>query len=482
MLTDDHGSAVLPKFFISSDRMRSTAYSPSSCSLALLAADGAALVSICVLGSIIGANEWLGRPGQMSDLLVFLMLVAPPIAYLALRGRYQVQAPCSAERMPVVEAALYAGIVALCIPSVEAASISGGVDARPAAIAAVALFPLAATAGNLIAKWLLVRSGRWQQPSLIVGLPTDIAEVQQAIASSPELGCRTVGQINPHDILNRTDAPSLAAMLQQFGASHLLIAGQGGLQREIIECALRERIPFDVVIAPRLLPYFAWSPRRLETSGTVLLSSRIGLAAPMARSLKAAMDVAIALVMIVGLSPLLAAIAFVCCLDGGPALFRHRRVGANGRHFNCLKFRTMVLDSERILQETLAQDPAMAAEWAANQKLVNDPRVTRIGNFLRKSSLDELPQLFNVLCLQMSLVGPRPIVDSEVAFYGRDIAHYYATRPGITGLWQVSGRSGTSYARRVQLDVWYVTNWTIWTDLALLLKTIPAVLSSRGAH
>jgi undecaprenyl-phosphate galactose phosphotransferase len=163
-------------------------------------------------------------------------------------------------------------------------------------------------------------------------------------------------------------------------------------------------------------------------------------------------------------------------------LFAHRRIGAGGRHFYCLKFRTMVVNADQVLQQILATDPERAAEWRATHKLRDDPRVTRLGKLLRQMSLDEVPQLLNVIRLEMSLVGPRPIVDSEIAHYGEDIAHYYALRPGLTGLWQVSGRSDTSYARRVRLDVWYVNNWTIWHDLAVLLKTIPAVLRREGAR
>jgi undecaprenyl-phosphate galactose phosphotransferase len=141
----------------------------------------------------------------------------------------------------------------------------------------------------------------------------------------------------------------------------------------------------------------------------------------------------------------------------------------------------MVIDAELRLQQLLATDPAAAAEWAATQKLTADPRVTGIGTVLRRTSLDELPQLLNVLRGQMSLVGPRPIVAAEVSRYGDNIASYYAVRPGVTGLWQVSGRSETSYARRVQLDTTYVRNWSFWQDLAILLRTIPAVLARRGA-
>jgi len=150
--------------------------------------------------------------------------------------------------------------------------------------------------------------------------------------------------------------------------------------------------------------------------------------------------------------------------------------------FDCLKFRSMGVDADSVLRRLLANDPEAADEWAATQKLRDDPRITRIGRFLRASSLDELPQLLNVVRGEMSLVGPRPIVRAEVARYGSNIEHYYAAKPGLTGLWQVSGRSDMSYARRVQLDVWYVRNWSLWHDIAILFKTVPAVCLQRGAH
>jgi undecaprenyl-phosphate galactose phosphotransferase len=214
----------------------------------------------------------------------------------------------------------------------------------------------------------------------------------------------------------------------------------------------------------------------------MLLSYRDGLSRPMPRLFKAIFDVTFAILLLFIASPLLLIIAAIVRLDGGPVLFAHRRIGAGGRHFYCLKFRTMVVHADQVLQQILATDPERAAEWRATHKLRDDPRVTRLGKLLRQMSLDEVPQLLNVIRLEMSLVGPRPIVDSEIAHYGEDIAHYYALRPGLTGLWQVSGRSDTSYARRVRLDVWYVNNWTIWHDLAVLLKTIPAVLRREGAR
>ncbi|MBY0406141.1 MAG: sugar transferase, partial [Rickettsiales bacterium] len=144
--------------------------------------------------------------------------------------------------------------------------------------------------------------------------------------------------------------------------------------------------------------------------------------------------------------------------------------------------RSMVANSAEVLEQYLAANPEAREEWDADQKLKNDPRITAVGAFLRKTSLDELPQLINVLRGEMSLVGPRPIVTAEVDKYDYDIAHYYRVSPGITGLWQVSGRNDVSYAQRVQMDSWYVRNWSLWHDIAILCKTVPALLQSRGAY
>jgi exopolysaccharide production protein ExoY len=163
-------------------------------------------------------------------------------------------------------------------------------------------------------------------------------------------------------------------------------------------------------------------------------------------------------------------------------VFRPPRVGFGGKQFDCLKFRTMVSDAPERLREHLASDPAAAAEWAATQKLRNDPRVTLIGALLRQSSLDELPQLFNVLKGEMSIVGPRPVTEEELTKYGTFLGAYVACRPGITGLWQVSGRSGTSYEQRVECDTFYARQWSLYLDAKILIVTIPSVLFSEGAY
>jgi exopolysaccharide production protein ExoY len=166
---------------------------------------------------------------------------------------------------------------------------------------------------------------------------------------------------------------------------------------------------------------------------------------------------------------------------GRPVLFGHNRIGHDGRAFRCYKFRTMINGAEDVLRQYLASNPEAEKEWRETHKLRNDPRITPLGAFLRKSSIDELPQLINVLRGDMSCVGPRPIVTDELARYGEKAADYLRARPGLTGAWQVSGRTSLSYADRVALDAEYVRHWSVWKDLLILAKTVPAVLSFEDA-
>ncbi|WP_235524907.1 sugar transferase [Caulobacter sp. Root1455] len=195
------------------------------------------------------------------------------------------------------------------------------------------------------------------------------------------------------------------------------------------------------------------------------------------------LDIAVALLALIFIIPLLATIAVAIKLaDGGPVLFSHRRIGRDGQPFGCLKFRSMVVNAEERLARLLAVDELARQEWLKDHKLRDDPRVTPLGSFLRRSSLDELPQLFNVLRGEMSIVGPRPIVQAEVARYGRRFASYCAVRPGITGLWQVSGRNDVSYRRRVACDVVYARRKSLGRDVFIIVWTVPAVLKGQGSY
>ena len=181
-------------------------------------------------------------------------------------------------------------------------------------------------------------------------------------------------------------------------------------------------------------------------------------------------------------SPVLITVCLALWLQGGPVIYRHRRVGRGGRTFECLKFRTMIPNADQVLRELLETNPELKREWVEDHKLRNDPRVTLVGRFLRRSSLDELPQLWNVLRGEMSLVGPRPIIREEMLRYGRNIRDYLAGKPGITGLWQIMGRNDTSYRRRVALDTYYVRNCSLVLDLYVLARTAGVVLSKSGAY
>jgi exopolysaccharide production protein ExoY len=168
--------------------------------------------------------------------------------------------------------------------------------------------------------------------------------------------------------------------------------------------------------------------------------------------------------------------------DPGPVIFCHVRVGQGGRRFACLKFRSMVADSDKVLKSLLESDPVARMEWERSQKLTNDPRITTVGKFLRQSSLDELPQLINVIRGDMSLVGPRPVVPTEVGRYGDKLGLYLQARPGITGIWQVSGRNDCGYDQRIEMDANYVRNWRLSADIVILTRTLGAVIARKGSY
>ena len=228
------------------------------------------------------------------------------------------------------------------------------------------------------------------------------------------------------------------------------------------------RKPLNFVVAGA-----KWSPPAREIS-----NPRRVVSAGAKRSL----DLSLAAASLLVFLPLFLLIGLALLTQGRPLLIRHRRVGRGGALFPCLKFRTMVVNGDEVLRDHLANDPAAQEEWARSQKLKNDPRVTPLGKFLRKSSLDELPQLFNVIRGEMSLVGPRPIVPAEALHYGEHIEKYHAVRPGLTGPWQVSGRSDVSYNQRVHLDCRYVETRNFRGDIGIMLMTIPAVLKSKGSY
>lgn len=223
--------------------------------------------------------------------------------------------------------------------------------------------------------------------------------------------------------------------------------------------------------------------RPVEIGDVLCFKVRQNLLDPKRLALKRAMDLFLSVVGGIAIFPILVLIALAIKLESrGPVFFRQNRIGRGGQTIHILKFRTMVRNAEEVLQTYLQENPDLREEWEADQKLRNDPRITKVGAWLRKTSLDELPQLWNVVWGEMSLVGPRPIVDDEIVKYGSAFISYTRVRPGMTGLWQVSGRNDLSYKQRVHLDRFYICNWSTWLDILILAKTFPVVLGRKGAY
>ncbi len=260
----------------------------------------------------------------------------------------------------------------------------------------------------------------------------------------------------------------LSDVPQEF-LDYIISSKQGGFDR--------------LILVPNLEQISSYGATSFDFGGVLGLEVRHNLLDIRQQALKRTMD--ILLVSLGGLiiSPLLILLIILVVIDSkGSPFYGQTRIGRGGKKFKALKFRSMVRDADVILKDYLEKHPELRKEWEATFKLKNDPRVTRLGRFIRKYSLDEFPQLLNVLRGEMSLVGPRPIVDDEVNHYGDTFNPYTWVRPGITGMWQVSGRSDTAYAERVHLDEYYVRNWSIWLDIYILIKTFAAVIRKEGAY
>jgi undecaprenyl-phosphate galactose phosphotransferase len=348
---------------------------------------------------------------------------------------------------------------------------------------------IAAAVAILLARGLYRRhlrnKGQWRVPTLLVGNGDTALDTRAALDSEAGLGYDIVAQIDNLPAAYLKAGRSWDRLCAQYGADYVVVALDGGeldKAEHPIAQLTRDSVPFSISSPRRNLPILDMAPQYFFAHDVKLLTYSSGLEQPMPRFIKRAFDIVVSATLLLLISPIMAVLALMVKRDGGPALFGHNRIGKDAKVFNCLKFRSMIHNSQAVLERHLAEHPEARAEWEADHKLKNDPRVTRFGSFLRRSSLDELPQLINVLKGEMSLVGPRPIVEGEVSKYQCDIAHYYRVSPGITGLWQVSGRNDVTYKQRVQLDSWYVRNWSLWHDVAIMCKTVPALLKRSGAY
>ncbi|WP_237363564.1 undecaprenyl-phosphate galactose phosphotransferase WbaP [Vibrio marisflavi] len=335
--------------------------------------------------------------------------------------------------------------------------------------------------------------GFWQWPTFIIGCGENAREAYLALKSEKRMGFNVKAFIAPDDC--QCDSPIEGipllrvdiASLRNIKNAQVFIALEY-TQFELCDFWLRKLAAkklrnISVIPSLRGIPLHGTDISHFFSHEALMLRVRNNLARRSARVMKRCFDVIVSSLLLLVLSPVMLFIGWKVSRDGGAPTYGHERIGQHGKKFKCLKFRSMICNSQEVLEQLLESDPQAKAEWDRDFKLKNDPRITPIGHFIRKTSLDELPQLWCVLKGEMSLVGPRPIVQKELEqYYGENSDYYLMAKPGMTGLWQVSGRNDVDYDTRIYLDGWYVKNWSMWYDIAMLFKTVGVVLRSDGAY
>ena len=348
--------------------------------------------------------------------------------------------------------------------------------------------------GRWVGKKILAKIGLWNKPVLLIGAGQTAEILMSRFLNDPAIGYRVIGILEDEPWTRPLckQVPYLGGfdaavdVVRRTGVQDVMVTAPG-LGKEQLLDLLYKLQPYThrISFVPDLfgVPLSNLEMDTVVPDRTLLLHVKNNLAERRNRFVKRSIDIVAGSLIFLAATPVLLLIALAICLESpGAPIFAHWRVGRSGRPFPCLKFRTMVRNSAEILESLLCEDSSAREEWENDFKLRCDPRITRVGAFLRRTSLDELPQLLNVVVGQMSLVGPRPIIREEVAKYGEAIADYHLVRPGLTGLWQVSGRNDLSYEQRVELDSWYVRNWSPWFDLTILFRTIGVVLGRKGAY
>lgn len=468
--------------FVSDER--SFAYLPRlwSNSAAILASDAVGLLLAFVLGGL--TREWL-----FGDSLI------PPWAWLVLpvwiAGAMIVRIVpgwglSPAEHLKRIEFLLMAsfGIAASALFLTQTGAAASRFTLSVSFLCSLVLIPII----RIRVKSWMVKAGRWGVPTVIYGNDTNSAHVLDSLLAEPGLGYLPYGIFDdesaPGTLIH--GVPVLGTMDQNAPAAPYAIIGTTQTSRERLIELLEGPLTVyrRVVVVPDLLdaPSLWVTPR--DFVGLVGLEITFNLQSPLARMTKRAMDLALVVITAPLWIPFCALLALSIWLeDRCNPFFVQERVGLFGDRFKTWKFRTMHPNAEAVLKKALEENPKLAAEWAVDCKLKNDPRTTRVGSCLRKYSLDELPQLWNVLIGEMSLVGPRPLPDYHYDQLPTSVqALRDRARPGMTGLWQVSGRSEAGTKGMERWDAYYVRNWSIWLDLVILIRTVRVVLSARGAY
>ena len=346
------------------------------------------------------------------------------------------------------------------------------------------------------ARFLLRKYGLWNLPTLVFGGSDNALQAVLALKGDSAMGYNTIAMVIPcvrevSDGLLSLDLPMAVwpiepedfATYKEYHCVIALEADEYKLRDKLIRQLSHHQIRHvHVIPAMRGVPLYGLATSSFFSHEVLMIHIKNRLSRSSLRVLKRGFDLVVSIILLLSLSPFFVFIAYRVSKDGGSPFFAHERVGQAGKNFKCYKFRSMVVNAHEALSNLLEKDANARAEWERDFKLKNDPRINPIGHLLRRTSLDELPQLWNVLRGDMSLVGPRPVVASEIEKYGDDATYYLMVKPGMTGLWQISGRNDVDYETRVYFDSWYVKNWTFFMDLTILFKTIEVVFGKKGAY
>ena len=428
---------------------------------------------------------------QLSIEVFFLIPLGVIVSFSIYWGHYTQGKPFWSEQLQIIKASVFAIIVGLAFLYLSKQHVS-----RLWLISLWLCLTVCIPFVRASLKKLMINQGFWYRPMIVIGTGKNAEAAAAMLKSEPMLGYKILSFIDiglhseDTELLNGKTVHGLSTKLDiqnKFGSVDVLFAmdtlEEIDKQKTLIEdfiCSSSARM----MVAPPLngLPLYGADIINVFKHDNLFLNVRNNLGSLRHKLTKRVFDVVVSFCLLLLLSPLLVIVYFIIALDGGPGVYASKRVGYGGVIFNCFKLRSMAVDSENILAELLRRDPQIREEWNREFKLEHDPRVTKIGRFIRKTSLDELPQLWNVLIGNMSLIGPRPILPDELEQYGENIKYYMITRPGITGLWQVSGRNNLTYNQRIELNLWYTKNWSLWNDIIILLKTIPIATKGGGAY
>ncbi len=347
-------------------------------------------------------------------------------------------------------------------------------------------------AGRALTRYLFAQKRWWGYPVMVLGAGKTGEMVVRTLQQRPRIGLKPVVVLddNPEKHGSLHNVPvlggvELAPVLAKARKIPYAIVAMPGVSRDRLLQILEQygQTFAHLLIIPDLFGFSSLWVEAKDMGGILGLEVRQQLLLPGPRLAKFSIDRLITLMGGLIVLPFILLIALLIRIDSpGPILYGQIRIGQNGESFKAWKFRSMVKNADRRLESYLDAHPEMRESWERDHKLRNDPRITRVGRFLRQTSLDELPQLWNILRGEMSLVGPRPIVDEEIQRYGEKFGLYTKVTPGLTGLWQVSGRNNLTYEERVSLDAYYVRNWSVWLDLYILIRTVWVVISGEGAY